>query len=206
MLFGLNESDIFFDKWFKRLDCIELLRNKDNLDFLKEKIRQIRQKYLTEEKVKNKELDDEEEEDETEKDEMKTEIHVDFNIENLRFCFNRNYSAEKISTFMSIINYVFLISLQKKLTSNVSFEKLENILNKHTRQAPPYAIYVFNEKEKQEILDHVSNFYKFFLMYEISLTKFVDYNIITLDKFVDDIPPPPLSKAAMLSNFIVKNR
>lgn len=50
---------------------------------------------------------------------------------------------------MSIINYVFNESLKRKLTASDSFEKLEEILNRHTKQAPPYAIKIFDEIAKQ---------------------------------------------------------
>ena len=53
---------------------------------------------------------------------------------------------------------------------------------------------MFNSEEKDSILDHAKNIYKYFLMYEISLTKFIDYNIFTIDPFIDVYQHTELSK------------
>jgi hypothetical protein len=99
------------------------------------------------------------------------------------------------------------VSLQKKLTAADSYEKLEKILDRHTKQAPPYSLLIFSEAQKQKILNHSHNIYKFFLMYEISLTKFVDYNILTHEPFQKMHREPKMetgtliSKQPFISNF-----
>ena len=102
---------------------------------------------------------------------------------------------------MSIINFIFTFSLKRKLTPNDSFEILEQLVTRHCHQSPPYAEYLFNEKEKSEILLHVRNLYKFFLMYEISLTKFIDYNIISVQPFVPFVPVTDLKEGTPYSKY-----
>jgi hypothetical protein len=156
----------FYDSWIKRDDAIYLMKNKGNSKNLSEF---FRNKLAHDEDIEN--------------DEFRMQIHIDFNLEVLRFCLNNQFSAEQISTFISIINFVFRDSLKKKHTTDYSYEKLENIIDQYLYQTPPFSLGIFNEEDKRKMLSFVAHLYKFFQMYEISMTKFIDFNIITHEFF-----------------------
>ena len=161
-----GEPYIFYNTWLTRKDAIRLLKHKETTENLRIIIIEVLSRKAA-----------------IDLGDFKSEILIEFSLENLRFCFQKNYCAEQISTFMSIINFVFNVSLKKKMTASDSFEKLEDILARHIKQVPPFSIKIFSLEEKEDILEHVQAIYKFFLMYEISLTKFVDYNIFTVEPF-----------------------
>jgi hypothetical protein len=118
-------------------------------------------------------------EEDIRRDEQRLNILLDLNQENVRFCLQQQFSAEQLSTFLNVVNEVFRQSLKRKLTPADSYEHIERIFNAHVQQAPPYSLGVFSEAEKVKVFEYAGQLYKFFLMYEISLTKFIDYNIIT---------------------------
>lgn len=166
--FDVTEDDLFYDTIVKRLDSQTLIKNYDSISTLK----QILARVLKLEGM----------------DEFRKEIIFDYNIYNLRFCQEKNFSAEQVSTYMSIINFILVNSLKRKLSQNDSYEILEKLVSRHAHQCPPYAEYFFTDKEKVAILKHVRNLYKYYLMYEICLTKFTDYNIISVAPFTGLIP------------------
>jgi len=55
-------------------------------------------------------------------DDFRQEIMFDYNIDNLRFCQEKEFSAEQISTYMSIINFILTTSLKRKLTASDSYD------------------------------------------------------------------------------------
>lgn len=129
-------------------------------------------------------------------DEFRKEIIFDYNIYNLRFCQEKSFSAEQVSTYMSIINFILTNSLKRKLSQNDSYEILEKLVSRHAHQCPPYAEYFFTDKDKVAILKHVRNLYKYYLMYEICLTKFTDYNIISVAPFTGLVPEIDLKEGS----------
>lgn len=135
-------------------------------------------------------------------DEFRKEIIFDYNIYNLRFCQEKNFSAEQVSTYMSIINFILVNSLKRKLSQNDSYEILEKLVSRHAHQCPPYAEYFFTDKDKVAILKNVRNLYKYYLMYEICLTKFTDYNIISVSPFTGLIPEMDLKEGSAYSILI----
>jgi len=101
----------------------------------------------------------------------------------LRFC------IEKFSTLFSIIDFVFNENLDQKMTTNDGYEMIKKILSRHLYQCEPYSIGIFTEKEYQEILKFMrDDFFRYFSLYEVSLTKFIDYNIFTQKPLEEDWP------------------
>lgn len=66
-----------------------------------------------------------------ENDSFKLQIHIDFNLEVLRFCCHGGFSAEQTSTFISIINTNLRDSLKRKLSTDTSYDNLEEIVKKY---------------------------------------------------------------------------
>lgn len=99
------------------------------------------------------------------------------------------FSIEKFSALFSILDFVFNESLDQKMSSLDSYAMLKKIISRHLYQCEPYSIGIFNEKEHQEILKFMrDDFFRYFSLYEISLTKFVDYNIFTSSPEEEDWP------------------
>lgn len=99
------------------------------------------------------------------------------------------FSIEKFSTLFSIIDFVFNESLDQKMSALDGYSILKKILSHHLYQCEPYSLGIFNEKEHQEILKFMRDyFFRYFSLYEISLTKFIDYNIFTASPNEEDWP------------------
>lgn len=159
-------NEPYYNTWIKRDEAIFLIKNRYQAQSLETF---FRKKLAGDEDIEN--------------DEFRMQIHVNFNLEILRFCLNTEFTAEQISTFLAVLNSVFRDSLKKKLTTDTSFENLEKILNLYTNQSPPFSNQIFTQSDKQKALGFVTQLYKFFQMYEISMTKFVDFNIVTQEFF-----------------------
>ena len=157
----------FYDSWIRRDEAIYLVQSQKD----PQKLKQFFAKKL-------------ENNEDIENDEFRLQINIDFNLEILRFCLQSDFSAEQISTFLSILNSVFRESLKKKMTTDHSYETLEKMVDHYLFQSPPFTLKLFSHDDKSRILAFVGQLYKFFQMYEISMTKFVDFNIITQDLFV----------------------
>ena len=101
----------------------------------------------------------------------------------LKFC------IEKFSTLFSIIDFIFNENLDKKMTALDGYEVLKKILKNHLYQCEPYSIGIFTEIEYKEILKFMrDDFFRYFSLYEINLTKFIDYNIFTENPMEEDWP------------------
>lgn len=180
-----KEKKAYYDSWVSREDAIHLIKNKESQDKLKE--------FFI------KKLTDEED---IEGDPFRLQIHIDFNMEVLRFCFSSDFTAEQTSTTISIINHVFRESLKQKLTTDSSYENLENAIDIYLHDSPPYTMRLFSAADKNKILVFSSHLYKFFQMYEISMTKFVDFNIITQELYVPFPADEPIQHGKELGKLL----
>lgn len=157
-----REKVDFYDSWISRDEAVFLALHKDNIQALKT--------FLTE-KLAN--------EEEVEGDEFRLQIHIDFNLEVFRFCVQSGFTAEQVSALMSIIRHVFRDSLKNRLPTETSFEKLQECLQLYLRDNPPFMTQIFTAPECAKVQRFACHLYKFFMMYEMSMTKFIDFNILT---------------------------
>ena len=84
-----------------------------------------------------------------ENDAFKLQIHIDFNLEVLRFCHQGGFSAEQTATFVSIINANLRDSLKRKLSTDTSYDNLEEIVKKYLYQSPPYSLGIFSKTNQR---------------------------------------------------------
>ena len=166
----------YYDSWTTREEAIHLILNRDNQGTLKDF-------FIA--KLKD--------EEDIEGDSFRLQIHIDFNMEVLRFCFTSHFTAEQTSATLSTINHIFRESLKQKLTTDSSYENLETAISQYLHNSPPFTKRLFSAIDKNKMLVFSSHLYKFFQMYEISMTKFVDFNIITQELFV----PFPVDEAIL---------
>lgn len=157
-----REKPEFYDSWISRDEAVFLALHRDNEQALK---------AFLNEKLAN--------EEEVEGDEFRLQIHIDFHLETFRFCVQVGFTAEQTSTLMSIIRQVFRDSLKNRLPTETSFEKLQECLHMYLRDTPPFMRQVFSASECAQVQRFACHLYKFFMMYEMSMTKFIDFNILT---------------------------
>lgn len=123
------------------------------------------------------------------KGEERDDIYLDFLCLVYQFSDRNSFSVEKLCTLLSIVDYLFNTSLHLKLTSVDSFEKLKDILKRHSSQNEPYSMGIFTKEEVQKITKFMrDSFYKFYSLHEITFTKFIDYNIYLDFKFEEGWP------------------
>jgi hypothetical protein len=129
-------------------------------------------------------------------DETRNTIYIDYVTLLYKFCLNKHYSAEKISTLLSIGVYLFNESLEKKLRMSESYQLLTELLNMHDSQREPFYIKMFDNNQKLEILKFFRDtFYKHYTLYEASMTKSVDYTLETASIMNSTLPQiQPLSE------------
>jgi hypothetical protein len=101
-------------------------------------------------------------------DSPKEQIIIDFYRDIYKFCLVNKFTIEKISTFMSIMYFMFNFSiLNKKVSHEKSKAVFHDIINYHCTHRPPYFYEIFSEKDKVAILEYVKEgFYKNFILYE----------------------------------------
>ncbi len=120
---------------------------------------------------------------------LREEIYLDMMGNVYKVGLKLKFCIEKFSTLFSIIDFVFNESLDQKMSPTDGYETLKKILKNHLYQCEPYSIGIFTEKEYQEILKFMrDDFFRYFSLYEINLTKFIDYNIFTENQMEEDWP------------------
>jgi hypothetical protein len=101
-------------------------------------------------------------------DSNKEYIVIDFYRDIYKFCLIHKFSIEKISTFMSIMYFIFNYSiLNKKVTKDKSISVFNDVINYHSIQRPPYNYEIFSNSDKTAILEYTrKGFYRNFILYE----------------------------------------
>jgi hypothetical protein len=91
-------------------------------------------------------------------DERKFKIIIDFHFYNYAFCKERGFSSLKVSTFLSIVNEVWLRDTGDSSSTRIgSFEFFQTELFKHAIESPPKSIKVFDEEEVAFVLEYFTN-------------------------------------------------
>lgn len=85
----------------------------------------------------------------------KDDIVLDFYQNNLNFCISSGFSVVKTSTFLNIMDYVFITSIDSRLTNDTCFDLFKKLLLKHSIQRSPLSISIFNLDDVKGITDFV---------------------------------------------------
>jgi len=116
-------------------------------------------------------------------------IYVDYFINTYKFCLQHHFSAEKVSTLMSIAIYIFTESIEKKLRFSESFELFKSLLSLHEIQREPYFMGIFSATEKSAIVKYFqTTFYKHYTLYDVAMTKTINYRVAMPDKLEAALP------------------
>ena len=107
--------------------------------------------------------------------ERRCAIAIDFHYYNYLFCRENAFNLEQTSTFMSIMNEVFLndiVNSMKPSTVTSSFENLQGLVLKHSVDRPPKSIPIFGTNRiVEDILNFVlENYYRQFKLYKYIFT------------------------------------
>ena len=94
---------------------------------------------------------------------------LDFHTINYQFCKDNQFSNEKISTFLAIMDFLFHYMLERQLLPEEGFKILKKILDRHSLQRPPFAILIFEEADMQRIAQFVlKSYFRHYSLYEFA--------------------------------------
>lgn len=105
-------------------------------------------------------------------DKRKFKIILDFHFYNYAFCKERGFNAEKTSTFMSLVNEIWLRDTGDSASTRAnSFQFFQTELFKHAIQNPPKSIKIFEEEEVTFVLNYFTDsYYRHFNLYKYVFT------------------------------------
>jgi Flagellar C1a complex subunit C1a-32 len=115
-------------------------------------------------------------------DNEKDEILLDL-FENLvNFCLDQDFTLEKISCALGILNHLFQDSITKNIPQGSCEETFKNLLKKHSIQRPPFSIQVYSAPELRSLENFInSRFFKYYSLLIYCYTPHKDV-IITTEK------------------------
>ena len=114
-----------------------------------------------------------------------SELLLNFYYINLDYVkHKKNYSDEKISTFLAIMDYTFNVCLKNNLTQRECLQIYRGLIKIHSLARPPDSIGLF---EKNDIIDledfFMKTFYRHFPLYESAIKQKAELSLRTLDTF-----------------------
>lgn len=98
----------------------------------------------------------------------KQKILLDFYTNYYKYTLNQKFSLEKISTFLSIIYFIFTFSvMNKKIIKEKSMTLFKEIMEYHSNNRPPFSYEIFSQEEKNQIISFVdATFYRNYTLFE----------------------------------------
>lgn len=88
-------------------------------------------------------------------DPKKLKILINFHFHNYAFCKDRAFDAKQTSTFMSIMNEIFIVDAETNSSLNsvdLSFQRFKDLVLKHSVERPPKSVQVFQPVHLEYIL------------------------------------------------------
>jgi len=119
---------------------------------------------------------------------QKEQILIDYYLNAYKFGLTNKFTIEKISTFLSILYFLFNYSiLNKKIVREKSHNVFLEILDFHVIHRPPYCFEIFTKEDKNIIVDYMKKtFFRNYTVYE-NIFKY-NINIYLLSKDFKSIP------------------
>merc|ERR1712118_66010 len=131
----------------------------------------------------------------------RTEILKEFHFHNYSFCKTQGFTAEKTSTFLSIMKVMFEEVCLLKLQMDDAFNFFKGWLLKHSVQRPPFSVGVFTFEDVKAITEFVHN--TFFRHYKLWMYAYVTHRDVELRVRADDLIPPPPPLAGLKGSAVV---
>mmetsp|Transcript_33296 Transcript_33296/g.69651 ORF Transcript_33296/g.69651 Transcript_33296/m.69651 type:complete len:270 (-) Transcript_33296:51-860(-) len=130
-------------------------------------------------------------------DGFRMEIIADMHYHNYSFCTSQNFSAEKTSTFLSLMKLVLQEAISKRHTVDDAFEVFKQWLLKHSVERPPWSVGVFTFDDIKAIMDYAHNtFFRHYRLYTHVFMTHCDM-IFHVDELRGCIAPPPIRPLPM---------
>eukprot|EP00743_Colponemidia_sp_Colp-15_P002599 GILK01002816.1.p1 GENE.GILK01002816.1~~GILK01002816.1.p1 ORF type:complete len:233 (+),score=36.85 GILK01002816.1:53-700(+) len=96
----------------------------------------------------------------------RNQILADFHFNNFTFAQDNHFSAEKMSTLLSLLKFIQHNAIEADMPMEQNFQQFKTLLLRHSVQRPPYSIGVFSESDVRSIADFVTNsFYRHYKLY-----------------------------------------
>ena len=127
-----------------------------------------------------------------------SELLLDFYTINLDFAKRKkNYSDEKVSTFLAIMHHTFNASLKNNLSQRDCLQIFKGLLKIHSLPRPPDSISLFNKIDLVELEEFfIETFYRHYPLYESAIKQKADLTLKTLDIVQNEpLATPPLETA-----------
>merc|ERR1712118_29667 len=131
----------------------------------------------------------------------RTEILKEFHFHNYSFCKTQGFTAEKTSTFLSIMKVMFEEVCLIKLQMDDAFNFFKGWLLKHSVQRPPFSVGVFTFEDVKATTEFVHN--TFFRHYKLWMYAYVTHRDVELRIRADDLVPPAPKVASLKGSAIV---
>mmetsp|Transcript_17750 Transcript_17750/g.41311 ORF Transcript_17750/g.41311 Transcript_17750/m.41311 type:complete len:216 (+) Transcript_17750:85-732(+) len=127
---------------------------------------------------------------------LRTETLADFHYHNYSFCVARNFSAEKTSTFLSIMRQVLDDAISLRLDIDATFDVARDWMLKHSVQRPPFSVGIFTYADVKAALEFAHNtFFRHFRLYMYTFRTLGNMEM-TLNSSVG-MPEPNLAPSAL---------
>jgi hypothetical protein len=125
---------------------------------------------------------------------QKEQILIDYYLNSYKFSLTKKFTIEKVSTFLSILYFLFNYSiLTKKIIREKSYRVFIEILDFHVTHRPPYCFEIFKPEDKEYIIDYMKKtFFRNYTVYE-NIFKY-NINIYLLSKDFKPIPATSIPK------------
>lgn len=133
---------------------------------------------------------------------QKEQILIDYYLNAYKFSLKNKFTIEKISTFLSILYFLFNYSiLNKKIIREKSYQVFLEILEFHVVHRPPYCFEIFSCSDKDSIIDYLKKtFFRNYTVYE-NIFKY-NINIYLLSKDFKAIPAQQVPKDRSLNEAV----
>ena len=112
----------------------------------------------------------------------KSEILLDFFESLTSFCLSLDFTLEKISCSLGLLNYLIHTAISNSLPLSSSQDSFKLLLKKHSIQRPPFSIQVFSASDISSLESFVERtFFNHYLLYSYGFTPHKDI-IVTTEK------------------------
>lgn len=109
------------------------------------------------------------------------QIILDFHYVNYNFCTSNQFSNEKVSTLMAIMDFMLHTMIKKQMLVEDGIKLFKQILDKHSRQRPPFQIFIFTAAEITMIINFMlQSFFRHYILYEYSFKPKVELVLMTM--------------------------
>lgn len=127
-------------------------------------------------------------------DGLKAEVLADFHFHNFMFCQRRGFCSEKASALLSIMRALHSSAIVKqKAKVEQARALLEKLLQRHSRQLPPFSVGMYTMKEADAIREYANRtFFRHYSMFASMYEQPLDIVLRKVEPGVVPHVPPPV--------------